>query len=263
MLKNYSSIFFISGFLIACSAPDNEQVTMQIVQLGEVIPLFEPGKNDYTFEVKFDMPQIDSFENKDVMDGINFEINRIFFGDEAIALSPDPVRNFTNYIDQLANVYRSENIPLLKKMPKYAIEPNFFLRKKGSIVYNKNNILSMSLEIYEYIGGAHGLNSLDYYHFDLYTGVTFTLEDLLDVSEINTLIDLITARCHELRKSTVPEIYEDAEISSCSNFYVETDHFIFVYNPYEIAPYSAGYIKIDIPVSKIRPLLKKGIDPGF
>ena len=49
--------------------------------------------------------------------------------------------------------------------------------------------------------------------------------------------------------------YFDTEIKPCDNFYFVSDGIIFVYNPYEIAPYFAGVIEIYVPFHEIAPFI--------
>jgi hypothetical protein len=95
------------------------------------------------------------------------------------------------------------------------------------------------------------------------TGQQFTLDILFDENEKQQLLQLVSAKCEEMKKTKESEVFEESSIESCDNFYFDDTNFYFVFNPYEIGPYSAGYISIQIPIEELKPLIKKNIHPGF
>ena len=55
--------------------------------------------------------------------------------------------------------------------------------KRIAKAYNKNNILSIPLTMYEFTGGAHGLTNIKSFNYDLATGKELKLEDLFKFSD--------------------------------------------------------------------------------
>ena len=50
--------------------------------------------------------------------------------------------------------------------------------------------------------------------------------------------------------------YEKESIRPNGNFYFAPEGVVYIFNPYEIGPYSLGETNICIPVEEVRPYLK-------
>jgi hypothetical protein len=50
--------------------------------------------------------------------------------------------------------------------------------------------------------------------------------------------------------------YED-QIVPNNNFYITPEGIVYVYNPYDIAPYSMGQTSVLLTFEKLKPILKK------
>jgi hypothetical protein len=262
-LKIQLFILLILPVFIGCSRENSEETKYQIVEFKKDIPLNSQNKNFNRFHIEFKLPQITSFPDGDVKDNVNFELNKYYFNNNGINLSKDPNRNFNNLVALISVQYQKEIKSLKNKLPNLSEASNYQLIKNGTVIYNKNKIFSISCEIYDFSGGAHGMNMIEYLHFDMNSGRRFGINELFDKDEKQKLIEMVTAKCEEMKKDKSSELFEDSKIEDCDNFYFDDMNFIFVYNPYEIGPYSAGFIHIEIPISEIRPLLKKDIHPGF
>lgn len=113
---------------------------------------------------------------------------------------------------------------------------------------------------YGYTGGAHGNANDSHYLISKENGKKMLLKDVVkDVSKFTVIAEKY------FRKNL--ELAEDADLQEegfwfetgfkCNeNFYFNDGKMIFVYNQYEIAPYAAGVIYNEIPISKIKDLLK-------
>lgn len=258
--------FFIYLFIIlsaACSDEEKEEAQYLLLPLKDEIPLIEGDKDSIRYRIEFNIPQLTSYPDSNIIEIVNFEINRLYFEPEGIFITNNPQQNFFNLMEPLSRYYRKEGIAFKKKFPAAAASLNYELMKGGSFVYNKNKLLSLSFETYDYAGGAHGVNTIQYYHFDMNTGRIFGLSDLFEEEGQKKLLELVSAKCEIMKKDKNSEVFEESEIESCNNFYFDDENFYFVYNPYEIGPYSAGYISISLPIKEIRPLLRKDIHPGF
>ncbi|MBP3930956.1 MAG: DUF3298 and DUF4163 domain-containing protein [Peptostreptococcaceae bacterium] len=108
--------------------------------------------------------------------------------------------------------------------------------------YNKNNILSIPLTMYEFTGGAHGLTNIKSFNYDLVTGKELKLEDLFKANSnykefINKHIE------EEIVKQ--PEIYFQGQdgfssIKDNQDFYISDEGIVIYFSLYDIAPYSSG-----------------------
>ncbi|MDA3968702.1 RsiV family protein [Helicobacter ibis] len=133
-----------------------------------------------------------------------------------------------------ANVYSARN----------EVDINFDFRNLLNIGYIDSKIIVFNEVVYSYTGGAHG-NS--YYGSRLY--------DLESKDFLMLQIDDIFVKSDELLKLIDKKLKETIDANMLfepdkplntmpSSFQIDSDNFIFIYNTYEIAPYSSGAIKI-------------------
>ncbi|MBN1892298.1 MAG: DUF4163 domain-containing protein [Clostridiales bacterium] len=124
--------------------------------------------------------------------------------------------------------------------------------------YVSNKIISFSVSVYEYRGGAHGGVVVESYSFDARTGDDLTLDDLCSDSVAfehfvhNQIIDQIEAVPPEDRM-----LFDDYATTVVSAFprasWLFSDQtgelrFVVTYQQYDIAPYAAGLPGYEISV---------------
>lgn len=249
--------------LFGCTEKEGQNIEYKIIKLSEAIPLSEDSSDTIHFHVSFNYLELQDYRKSEILSGVQYKLMEAFFMPGNFDPRKSVQENFNRLTINLTGIYRKEALALEKKFPKMAATLNYELKKNARVLYNKNKILTIELETFDYTGGAHGFETKEYLHFDMNSGEAFNLKELFDDAESKMLIDLVSEKCEEMKKTKNSEIFEESSIESCGNFYFDDDNFYFVYNPYEIGPYSAGYITIKIPISKIGPLLKKNIQPGF
>jgi len=118
------------------------------------------------------------------------------------------------------------------------------------------------------MGGAHGLETRNYFNFDLKTGDLIKEKDLFKANYEFELAELIKKRIVEEskeykdQKNSEPIIdLEDTDywtdsIKGNGNFYITDEGINYVFNPYEIAPYYMGQTEVSLPFSRLKNLLK-------
>lgn len=118
----------------------------------------------------------------------------------------------------------------------------------------KKKLLVIELSGYEYhLGAAHGMPTQIYAHVDLESGRLYELKDLFKKNSnyVKVLSDII-----EKQIKTNPEysyVWLDSYkgIKEDQPFYVGEDALYIYFNPYDIAPYSAGFPTFKIPFKDI------------
>jgi hypothetical protein len=112
-----------------------------------------------------------------------------------------------------------------------------------------------------YTGGAHGMSTRQYYVIDAEAPGLLGLEDFFPDPRAPELRRLIYEALRnydglaEGRPLSEGVFFED-EPELSGNFFIDEKGLGFHWDPYEIAPYSAGQIEIALPWGKIQPLLK-------
>lgn len=129
-----------------------------------------------------------------------------------------------------------------------------------NIKYFKNNLLNLEIQGYYYpIGAAHGMPSMKTPVINLVTGKFYTLGDLFKggvswVNELNKIIKnmIETDKQYEyIFKDQFKGIKEDQD------FYIDDNNLYIYFPPYEIGPYSAGFVTFKIPFSEIQGMINK------
>ncbi|MCR1951155.1 WG repeat-containing protein [Clostridium sp. DSM 100503] len=131
------------------------------------------------------------------------------------------------------------------------------------IKYFNNNLLVLEIEGYYYpLGAAHGMPYRKTPTINLLTGNFYTLGDLFMggvywVGELNKIISNMIQNDKQYEyvfKDQFKGIKEDQD------FYVDSSNLYIYFPPYEIGPYSAGFITFKIPFSEIHGMINKSGD---
>ncbi|MFK7920630.1 MAG: DUF3298 domain-containing protein [Bacteroidia bacterium] len=117
-------------------------------------------------------------------------------------------------------------------------------------------ILSISYDFYAYFSGAaHGNYGSDTYNFDMRTGARLMPKDLF--------VEGYEAELGELIKQRMLEVYpEEFEYFSYGGVFAEQDYDLYAdsisvyFDPYEIAPYAAGQIRVNLAYDEIKDLIR-------
>jgi len=118
--------------------------------------------------------------------------------------------------------------------------------------YKKNGILSLTIDNYQFTGGAHGGTERLPFNIDLKTGKFLALKDLFSPGfDYQRIID------EEVRKQIAQQkdIYFEGEegfkgIGDNRTYYIIPGYVVVYFAQYEIAPYASGMPEFKIPVKK-------------
>lgn len=145
----------------------------------------------------------------------------------------------------------------LKNDPEYAdfpaSEEDFMLES----VTIRPEVISVYQSFYSYSGGAHGMPGRENHMFDPETGKEITLENLTGMSS-QELNDKMRSMFLELVENDeenkfFPEAADTLaqKDNFTSNFYLNEEGVVFYMQPYEIAPYAAGFTEIVVPYAQL------------
>jgi len=112
-------------------------------------------------------------------------------------------------------------------------------------------------QIEDYTGGAHGSYNVFYYNIDTRTGEIFKEKEFFKKDSEEQLTKLLEekAKTTKNRQGDNITLLEPQEVVPNGNFYLNSEGIVFVYNQYEIAPYSDGLIEITLPYAQIKTLI--------
>jgi hypothetical protein len=273
-MKNQTSALIVCTlmalFFISCT-----QKTIKTSENDFVKKYFlskDTTKGALSVDLEVEIPV--AFFNKDVLTAIRATIITNLFGGEYVNHANDSlVQIFTK--DLVAD-YKENNEPLMNKIDtanRYSFNNEHVI--SGFSLLSDKKIYVYGIERYVYMGGAHGLETRNYYNFDLKTGKTITEKDLFKANFVPELSELIKKRIVEESKEvkeskdTEPILsLEDTDfwadsIKPNGNFYITDEGINYVFNPYEIAPYYIGQTEVTIPFNRLKNILKPNSIIGY
>lgn len=206
----------------------------------EIVDKSENYSNDYV-SVNIYKPEIHIKNNSESEKLINLKIDNIVNGFKNRVVEDSQKDNEFNKVNGLP-------------IKQYVVNVN------NTIHYNKDNILSLTLHLYSYTGGAHGATSDESLNIDTQTGNNGVLKDFLGNNSgyDETILNEIKK---EVAKN--PEMFFKEEVDKITKlpynqkFFITDDGVVVYFDEYAIAPYVAGRPQFLIPFSKFPKGLNK------
>lgn len=175
-----------------------------------------------------------------IVDLINFQEEKEFSSLEELAR-------------QFINNYEAEET----EFPEYHIP--WEASVEGEVTYKSPELITIQFEHAQFAGGAHGYTSVSYLNFDPKNGNRLFNKDLFTEEFTNYVEELFR------KKFEIPEnmplnstgfFFTDDRFYLPQNSGIVKDKLVLRYNAYEIASYSEGAIKLEIPLEEAKPYLK-------
>jgi len=253
----------VSTFFFSCTSKTVKTEEKDLTKRYYLTKDTTKGWLNLDFEVEIPT----EFADTTVLNSIRATIISNLFGDEYISQPNDSLVPF--FAKELLTDYRENNQPLIEELDstsQYSFNNEHTIL--GFSLLSDKTIYVYGIERYVYMGGAHGLETRNFYNFDLKTGKIITEKDLFKANFDAELAKLIKARIVEESKESNEdknaEPIADLEetdfwtdsIKSNGNFYITDEGINYVFNPYEIAPYYMGQTEVTLPFSRLKSLLK-------
>ena len=266
-MKKYASFIIYSAIILFFASCRNNTVNsiepmqedtgilVAPYELHEVCRLDEYGAASPTLEmdisvliVEADKPEVASNINRCVSYTL-FEIE-----DENIAEVCDSFaeNRRKEYMEQRAEYIDSrEDAPWFNNTVNISCETAIGYR----------NCLNYIINSEEYTGGAHPNGAMTALNFDTATGAEIVLQDIFQGDyERRLMQELVIALAAYFKVEPVTDevvkgfLINDLYVSN--NFILGKESITFIYNRYDIAPYSTGEILLDIDYNRIKDILK-------
>lgn len=132
---------------------------------------------------------------------------------------------------------------------------SFTLDVNYKITYNKGCIVSLFMDTYTYMGGAHGETKRTSDTWDFNTGIQLSLWDICpDMPRSLYILEKYMEMAAAGRLKEAPGSYFDNYKSllqksfNPQSFYLLPDSFVIYYQQYDIAPYAAGLPEFTFPM---------------
>lgn len=233
------------------------EIQTEDIEYSYAAALSEGGTDSLLIDVDFEWPVRGL--KPEALDRVRQELNTAVFGDE---VQTDDLREALEEYSQQENMaYIKSNENLREMMIRSGDQPtegmlSWIETIEGRVQEPYEGMQSYLIYKYIYTGGAHGLDSEKGLTFRLSDGEPVTEEELFR-KDYKTELSKILRR--NLPKSVSKEVYNMLfvrDIEPNGNFYVDPDGITYIYERYEIGPYVSGLVRVSVPWSELKDILK-------
>ncbi|MDR2138918.1 MAG: DUF3298 and DUF4163 domain-containing protein [Tannerella sp.] len=196
------------------------------------------------------------FQDKAILKSIQQLFVLDCFGNKYADMTPENA--VEKYAEDYINSVREEAKDFDEELPAY----EYYEVLNNQILYNRNQLLSVTVGRETFSGGAHGAHSHLNRVIDLKTGRILSEKDLFiddyrdDLAKI--IVDNIAVSNSVDKVSELENLgfFSINEISPNENFYVDDTGITYTFNEYEIAAYAIGPVVVRLPYEQVRHLLR-------
>jgi len=208
------------------------------------------------FSIELDLPWFDT--NNQSSKPINQEIFNITYS--MISEDKNEIKRINEY-----NEYKKIINEEIRKTDENGnnLGNTLELGVDASVLMNSTHLINIDMSLNSYTGGAHGHYATLSLFFDPKSGKKLSFKDILPNQEaFKKIAESFFRKAHK--------IPAHASINNADAFWFKNDTFALpdnilldkekltlVYNPYEIASFAQGQIKVDIPLTQVKHLLNK------
>lgn len=252
MKKTLEVLAIISAGAVALSSCSQEFRTEK-TEISENFALMDGRADSLYISVSVEYPI--SGQNEDARLKMSTAITASLFGEEYSGMQPEAAA--CSYRDDLAEEYRAENLPLAESEEFQDATFQWADDISGHFCPASDGLVSYVVFHHSYRGGAHGITSEISYNFDLKTGEPVEETDFFTAGYETRLTRMLTARLPEALESPADtSMMFLKEIEPNGNFIISDKGVTYIYNHYEIAPYSMGIIRITIPREDLDDIIR-------
>lgn len=202
----------------------------------------------YDISVNMEFMDTTTLENADVCRKINKQLIHEFLEQDI----EDGEKAVEIYIQRLLNIYKEEDAC-----------SEIYDHYNGKAEYGKEGVINYILAEDYFSGGAHPSQMTTILRFDAITGDKIGVYEFFNDTCRVALETKLTQRLME--KVGVPSLdslHSLGYLAMCDifiseNFLLGKDSIHFLYNQYEIAPYSAGTTRISFSYDELKDLIRK------
>lgn len=256
---------FVSGCNIGTKKTTDNDVTFDSISVDKTYHLLENPENpNCNLQINFTYPA--KYDNKDILKKIQQQFVYSYFGDGYENLSPEEAT--AKYTEDYLNNYKDLEDEYKAEVVKADETPvgawfSYFEMSSDDIAYNKNDILSYTVNFENYTGGAHGAHSFTNHVIDMKTGNLIKEDDIFIEGFQEDLAQILIDRIAKQNTVENPKELENIgffsidEIFPNGNFLIDDNGITYTFNEYEIAAYVVGATNVHLPYEEIQYLLKK------
>lgn len=273
-LSSTTLCFLLFGCTESKQADDKAEIAS--IQADTVIRLKVEDANSPICKIHLDFMYLKPYSEKD---SLSIKVNAILqhiFSNERIQNAA--ISNFIDSIkkDYIAS-YRKDLLKYYeadlhnKEVENIPAWYNYEYDITSELSMGRDNIWNYTVTSFQNTGGAHPNTWLKWINIEATTGKVLTKNDVFVPGSEKAICDLIlkylliesNRRLESVQRlQTLDDLYEagillDGDLYVPDNFLLTSDGVTFLYNRYEIAPYSMGDFQLNIPYAEIETYLIK------
>ena len=245
-MKKIFFAFFAAILITGCS--DNILKSVHSHEFHKSFALKEGRTDSLTVTMNVQCPE-DGLKEK-VIHRIREQIKTAIYGENYTVLHVDD--GFESFSERMAKEYRTTNLDILENI-EGPMNLSWEYMADGRFAGSHKHYITYTVSSYTYTGGAHGMSVTKSYIFDMKSGETVEESEFFKDDYMPQLSALLTAHVKDNTENMTLFV---SEVEPNGNFEVSDKGITYIYNPYEIAPYSEGTIRITVPWKELQPILK-------
>ena len=271
-LYKYIGAVALAVLMVGCGLSSNGDSAYRHVFIEEEARLVDTDNSPYC-DFAIDFTYLDEVDSVAVR--MNRSIQREFLGDDYATL--EPVAAVDSFRNAYLADYRNEVGAIFEKERANASSeeeiPAWFSQTYSLVTFveeGQGGVINATANYFVDMGGAHPHQWSQWLNFDFVTGrilekdEVFHLEASADIEAM--LLDKLIRMQAEEHPDTQVNSLEDLQNMGFlqhtnmfipDNFLLSKRGLLFLFNRYDIAPYSAGEIVIEVPYEEIGHYLKK------
>ena len=260
-MKLYRTIIASALLLsaVACSEK-GDKYAFQYVTFKETLP-YTQGKEHPS--CVFDLNVLKAHGTDTVFaDAFNVDISYYLFGRR----TTDVRGAMITFIDSIINNFKEENKEQIKFAKEEGYEPrdiDYEYIINTEVHYgNHRDIIGHFINMYQFTGGAHGGTFITCRNYRLEDGSVVTLDNYFKPGYEKVLIPILERKLLEYAECSSRDELDDHGYFSNEpmfvpeNFEIRKDTIDFIFNQYDIAPYSTGITTLSVPEDEIRGIIR-------
>lgn len=256
-MRNYTSIAIaLCATLLFSACSGNGTLSVTRYENSSAKELAEGRNDSLSFKASVEYPE--SGLDAKPLQYIQEQIKEAVYGDKYVIL--DVNDGFAACFNDLLKNYRETNLAMLEDSANGDQETAFSLSWEyvttGQFTGEYKNMVSYTVSNYAYTGGAHGLSWDTPFVFDKKTGIKVDESELFIDDYKAPLAELLTKHSADNFDNPEDASFFVNEIVPNGLFEVSEQGVTYSYNPYEIAPYSTGIVKITVPWDELKDVLR-------
>ena len=162
----------------------------------------------------------------------------------------------TRYADDLAAEFKELSAAMWRGWQKAGIADPAAAQWSDSIegyfAGQNGPYRSYIVNLTDFTGGAHSNSTTRAFVFDLTDGSPVTLDDLFVPDFNDALTEILNRHVAECLSEEDMEAMFESTLSPTGNYILTSDSITFIYNPYEIGPYSIGTPSVSVPIKELK-----------